>query len=308
MVSDIHLSDTAPLFRSDEPNWHEAMLRPLMQLSSIAEYVDAPIICAGDVFDKWNSTPALINFAISAMPEMHAVVGQHDMPYHSIEQIQSSCYWTAVLAGTIHHIQEPYVIQTSKGVMLGIQGFGWGEEITSPAKNLKADVKLAVVHKFCWSHKWNGIPGHTKGRVEWFSKRLQGFDAAVIGDNHHPFLEHLHYAATIIYNHGAFMRRSLNELEIQPEIGLLCHRDNRTWVERVLLDVSLDRILSTEDQVTEVESSIKDFMEVASTLFVADSSEEDVRREVRNYVEAHKIRPGVADIVLHALEHAMDRH
>jgi hypothetical protein len=32
LVSDIHLSDKPPIFRSSEPDWFEAMKRPLDQL------------------------------------------------------------------------------------------------------------------------------------------------------------------------------------------------------------------------------------------------------------------------------------
>lgn len=95
LCSDIHLCHTCPPARSNEPNWYDAMARTLDELAGIASHYYVPILCAGDVFDRWNSPPELINFAIKHLPPMHCIPGQHDLPNHSLEDIRRSAYSTS---------------------------------------------------------------------------------------------------------------------------------------------------------------------------------------------------------------------
>ena len=81
-ISDVHLSHTPPPARSEEPDWYEAMRRPLKQVEYIARRNEVPIICAGDLFHRWWSPPPLVNFAIKTCPKMFAIPGQHDLQYH----------------------------------------------------------------------------------------------------------------------------------------------------------------------------------------------------------------------------------
>ena len=95
-AADLHLSLKAPIWRSTEQDWFEAMLRPLVELRTLATLHNCPIVYAGDIFDKWNSPPELINFAIEHLPKGHAIPGQHDLPLHNYEDIRKSAYWTLV--------------------------------------------------------------------------------------------------------------------------------------------------------------------------------------------------------------------
>jgi hypothetical protein len=57
VCSDIHLKHKPPLCRWGEDDWYEAMQRPLLQLQHLADKYDAPILYAGDIFDRWNPPP-----------------------------------------------------------------------------------------------------------------------------------------------------------------------------------------------------------------------------------------------------------
>ncbi len=76
-VSDIHLSAKPPALRHLEPNWFEAMARPIREMRRLAEKLDVPVICGGDIFDFWNPPAELISFAIQELPKLYAVPGQH---------------------------------------------------------------------------------------------------------------------------------------------------------------------------------------------------------------------------------------
>jgi DNA repair exonuclease SbcCD nuclease subunit len=60
LVADLHLSLQQPACRADE-NWLAVQKRYLKQLSVIG----LAVICAGDIFDRWNPSPELLVFAIS---------------------------------------------------------------------------------------------------------------------------------------------------------------------------------------------------------------------------------------------------
>ncbi len=123
-VADLHLSLNPPLARAAEPNWLDAMSRPLKELRELAEKLNVPILCSGDVLDRWNSSAELINFAIEHLPWMHAIPGQHDLPLHSLVDIHKSAYWTLVKAGNIWHINGKQ--QDVAGFLGTVSAFPWG--------------------------------------------------------------------------------------------------------------------------------------------------------------------------------------
>ena len=80
LCSDIHLSLNSPICRGlDRERWFETMAHYLKKLKDIAKDHAVPIVCAGDVFDKWNSPPELINFALKHLPEMYAILPNHNL-------------------------------------------------------------------------------------------------------------------------------------------------------------------------------------------------------------------------------------
>jgi hypothetical protein len=113
LCSDIHLSLKQPPCRADD--WLSVQKGYLVQLKSLACAAKElwlgnrnttgrpiPILCAGDIFDKWNSPPELIRFALEHLPDgMICVPGQHDLPNHSFEEIHRSAYGVLREAGKI---------------------------------------------------------------------------------------------------------------------------------------------------------------------------------------------------------------
>src|SRR3990172_3116798 len=95
LTADWHLSHKPPIFRSTEPDWYAAMQRPLDEIISLSVIHHCPVLCAGDIFHKWNSPPELINFVMSqADCTKLTIAGQHDLPNHNFREIERSAYWT----------------------------------------------------------------------------------------------------------------------------------------------------------------------------------------------------------------------
>lgn len=192
-VSDIHLSHTPPRARSAEPDWYQAQDRYLSRLGALAEELKVPVLCAGDVFHKYNPPPELINWAIDKLPPMIAVPGQHDMEHHQIGNLRKSAYWTLVKAGVITHIWPGEMVVTENNV--GVVGFPWGTEPASLDKvrdnrARKVDHTVALIHKYVWSTdgtKYDNAP--VEARVTKLCRQMRGFDFIVSGDNHISFCD-----------------------------------------------------------------------------------------------------------------------
>ena len=217
LCADIHLSANPPKCRRKEPDWFDTMYKAITQIKAVANHYSAPILCAGDVFDHWKAEPQLINFALNHLPEMYAIPGQHDLPLHNIELIQRSAYWTLVLAGKIHNVPYGDSVMIENNIIL--HGFPYG----FPIKALEEKTKkyhVAIAHDYFWmdTHCYTGAPKGNNSTA--YKDRVNGYDAVVFGDNHKGFLTDIDDVP--IFNCGGLMRRSVDEKEYNPQIGLLC--------------------------------------------------------------------------------------
>jgi hypothetical protein len=228
------------------------MKRSLDQLGGVADRLEVPIICAGDIFDRWNSSPELVNFAIRNLPDMWAVPGQHDLPLHRMDLVHKSAYDTLVLAKKITTIPVGGVTISDD---LSAHGFGWGEEITDPHGS--HGVGLAVVHQFIWTGSY-GYPGASEdSHLKQMSKKLKGYDAAVFGDNHKGFL------VGKVLNCGTFFRRKSDEIDYRPTIGILY---NSGEIVREELDTTGEYMETTTSPGASPDGDFKTFIDELSRL------------------------------------------
>lgn len=215
--SDLHLSARPPRVRKDEPSWFEAMQRPLNELKALSERYNAPILCAGDIFDHWRAEPELINFAINALPKMYAIPGQHDLPLHNIDLIQRSAYWTMVLVGKIIPVVHgvPFLAENK----LVIHGFPWGTDL-QPQTEISSKRHVAICHQYFWTDAYKYPDAPREREAGNYAQKVKGYQAVAFGDNHKGFLTTV--SGVPVLNCGGFMRRKSDEEEHQPQVGLLC--------------------------------------------------------------------------------------
>jgi hypothetical protein len=228
------------------------MKRSLDQLGGVADRLGVPIICAGDIFDRWNSPPELVNFAIRNLPDMWAVPGQHDLPLHRMDLVHKSAYDTLVLAEKITTIPAVGVTISDD---LTAYGFGWGEEITQPCGS--HGVGLAVVHRFIWTGSY-GYPGAPEdSHLKQINKKLEGYDAAVFGDNHKGF------KIGRLLNCGTFFRRKSDEIDYRPAVGILYSSGE---IERRELDTTGEYMETTVSPGVSLDGDFRVFMDELSHL------------------------------------------
>jgi len=292
--ADIHLSFKAPVWRSAEPDWFLAMARPLLELSTLQQKYECPVICAGDILDRWNSPPELINFAIEHLPnDMYAVPGQHDLPLHKYEDIKRSAYWTLVEAGKIKHIPPGNLLNIA-GSELTLYGYPYGKKINAITTQSEF-FQIAVVHEYRCIKGKSFSQAPSESYLYKNEKNLIGYDIIVYGDNHKGFLTKVNNNSTI-FNCGTLMRRKSDEINYKPQIGLLFESRK---VEPYYLNISEDKHLDIQNSLEKKDSlDIKTFIKELEKL---DASDLDFRETVIRYLLKKKINKPVCEVIYKAM-------
>lgn len=265
-ISDIHLSLLRPACRADK-DWMFTQAFYLDQLREIASGL--PILVAGDLFNKWNAPPELINFALKHLPdEMLCVPGQHDLPEHRIDLMHRSGYGVLKEAKKIIDLssykdsnKNPcYVPENGNFV---VRGFGWNQKIGPPVYDSQKMVntpQIALIHRYCWK-KGKSYPGAPE-ELHVGSIRTQGYDVMIFGDNHAGFIEQ-YDSGPVILNCGGFIRRKSDEIHYQPSVGIV-YSDGT--VKRHKLDTSIDKFHENPEKREEVAIDMKAFIDRLESL------------------------------------------
>ena len=240
MVSDLHLGDKVPVARSAEVDWEQAQIIPLKQLAKYQQRYGCPVLIAGDLYDRYNPAPWVVNMALKHLPEQcYAVPGQHDLPHHNYADIRKSAYWTLVAAGKVTHLEPGRPVEAqSNGRILRLHGFPFGTALRALTQPHDLAIEVAVVHDYLWSSPdtcYKDAPD-----IKRLGKRfaeMRGYDVVVFGDNHIPWVaDH----KPMVINCGAFQRRRSDERQHLPMVGLLLANGK---VKRKRLDVSQEKWL-----------------------------------------------------------------
>lgn len=317
VCADIHFCPKPPVFRSPEPDWYEAMLRPIKQIKQIrqdykpTEKWKIPILIAGDLFDKWNSPPELINWVMGNLsgPAIYTIPGQHDLPHHCLTEIHKSAYWTLVEANIIKHMEErTALVLQMRHETIRIYAHPYGCKIR-PCEHIEDDdpeIRIALLHEYKW------IPGHNyhtatrSSNLERQSKSSNmikgkwfGYDAVIYGDNHDGFITTI--GKTTIFNCGSVMRRTKRQRNYAPQVGLITKTGN---IIPQYLDVTEDKcwdepdILRPEDISTDPTKMEK----ILESLGGLTTTATNFIEALEYFMEDEDVSPKVKEIILKAAE------
>jgi len=290
LIADLHLSQHAPEARSGEPDWFRAMKRPLDELNGLAKKHNAPIICAGDIFHFWKSSPELINFALSNLPDMIAIPGQHDLPLHNYDNIEKSAYRTLVRAGKI---EEAKTIEFHN---FNLHCFPWGFPITPPETSQKLNV--AIVHRYVWIRDKNYAQAPETSYLGYIEKELKGHNVVVFGDNHIPFSTTTKNGVKV-WNCGSLMRRASDQIDHKPRVGLL-QSDGSILTH--YLDVSADKIHSTSQKPTRTDDEQAQLYRFLENLDELEEVNLDYLEILSRYVEQNEMDVTVKSTLWEVIE------
>lgn len=296
-VADLHITAEAPIARSGEPSWPAVLKRQFDQLKQLAFLHGVPIICAGDVFDRWNTSAEGISLALEHMPRMFAVPGQHDLPYHSLEGIGRSAYGVLMRAGKIENLEpgKPRVFGCAGSTRpIRLHGYPWGVPVQSQNR-VKGDkcLEIAVVHAYCWTENFKHQGAADSSKVSNFN--LKGFDTAVFGDNHKPFT--ISTQGCDVSNCGGFFRRKSDEMSHHPTFTLI-REDGSITLQPVVVKEDIFIAKAAKDVPTAEELlGVAEFVESLNT---ENKHSFDFVEALKIYRETHKLSP-VASKLLHQL-------
>ena len=303
--ADLHLSHTPPIARAGEKSWYEAMMRPLAELRKLAVDLQVPILCAGDVFDKWNAPAELINFALDCLPEMYAIPGQHDLPLHNYRDIHKSAYWTLVKMGRVRNLVpgEKALIQNG----LHVTGFPWGFAVKPSEPKNKLNICLHHGYRWIKGAGYEGADAASQMRFE----EYKGYDVVIIGDNHKSWearglVPSSSYGPfSCIWNAGSLMCRNSDQIDHRPRVGMI-RADS--YVESRYLDCSKDIISKTTELFKLNQKRFGDDQGIGGREFDSLLEELRERREgVLDYAEALRqamgsLSPEAGKLLLEALD------
>ena len=258
LTSDWHLrEDTPTCFTGD---WYKEQWESVYFVNRLQNKHDCIVLHAGDLFDHWKPSPALITQTLQHLPNrFYTIYGQHDLPQHNWELRYKTGLRTIEEAGRLKVLKYTH----------------WGQK---PGLALEFSsiigVKILVWHHLTYLKK--PFPGASGGMARGILKKYPQFDLIVTGDNHTSFTTV--YEGRRLVNPGNLTRQTADQIDFKPNVWLWYADTND--VERVYLpiqkgvisrehierkqkhDKRIDAFISKLDNDWNAELSFKDNLEI----------------------------------------------
>lgn len=205
LTSDWHLSDSAPLCRTDA-DWWETMTTKLLFIDALARsFNNCAVVHAGDLFDNWKPSPQLITFAMHYLPKrFFTIAGNHDIPQHNMD---------------LFHKTGLATLNEGEYISFMENQCQWGTDpLTAKVKryNLDGD-SFVVAHVMTYPTGMKSWPNQTDPPA---GKLLRKIDTPLIvtGHNHHGFVEE--YKGKLLVNPGSIFRLTADQIDYKPRVYL----------------------------------------------------------------------------------------
>jgi DNA repair exonuclease SbcCD nuclease subunit len=213
LTSDWHLRDTPPVCRTDD--FMATQRRKIEFITTLQKrYDNAPVLIAGDLFDRWNPSVELLRIAYGAMPHsVYMVAGNHDLKRHSMKLFQQAGL-------SILHDMKVVTVLT-KPLQLDIEGkedvtvwpVNWKDDPPAPKK--LEGINIVLSHEMCFEPRKPPYPGAT-GNARDVMKKYPWADLIVTGHNHASFS--MNRKGRWIVNAGAILRQRSSDLGQLPHV------------------------------------------------------------------------------------------
>ena len=107
IAADWHIRATRPRCRIDE-DWMETQKKALKRIVKISKEKAAPVLVVGDLFHSNSDTSfeciQMVQNVADELGEMYILAGNHDLPYHSSENIEKSAIGILFNSNKVHSI------------------------------------------------------------------------------------------------------------------------------------------------------------------------------------------------------------
>lgn len=209
LTSDWHITDLAPNRRVDD--YVKTQQRKIEFIIELANSKDASILHAGDVFHSKKICCETLQKYIRLFKTTNilGVFGQHDMRYHSEEQLRNTPLSVLESAEVFH---TDTTEDLSADCTIGIYHCNFGQVIPVVPEAEKKYRRFNILIYHGLLCMYDEIPG-TKDAVE-FLKENSDFDLIVTGDSHTTFTATV--GNRLIVNPGSLMRMTAAQIQHKP--------------------------------------------------------------------------------------------
>jgi len=231
LVSDLHLTESTPVSRTDD--YLAAQRGKLQFLQYLSDQNECPVLCAGDVFDHWKASPWLCSEAFLYLPHSFiGIPGQHDLPMHSLEHYSKSALSLVEIAAKESKTRAFQILKGSTIFnKLHITGVPFGElkKFISERSFVQGQgqshgKKILMLHELIWQRKrpaWDEGSWTDQEILESFNGY---FDLILTGDNHIGFITRR--KDLILVNPGSMMRKTADQEDYKPRCYLYYAKEN----------------------------------------------------------------------------------
>ncbi|MFA5398804.1 MAG: metallophosphoesterase family protein [Methanogenium sp.] len=294
ICSDIHYRENIPVARTDD-YFHEQRNK-IMFIKALQEKHGCPVLCAGDVFDKWRISPEFESWAIDYWPDKFITIpGQHDLPQHNILNFPKSSLHVLKVADKVTVINYDFERHYEDIDGLLISGFPWGAEPEKAPKGKR--FKIALIHTLTVEDDSDFLvemAGATPAKE--LMKLLSGYDLIVSGDNHKRFIRETE--KQLLINPGSMMRMTADQYDHEPGVYLVNKNLEYEFVVFPFLKkevISREHIEKKEKRDERIEAFVK---RIDTDYSISLSFEENLEA----FIAKNKTRKGVKDIIWEAVD------
>ena len=230
LCSDMHLREDVPECRTDD--FIQAMIDSLEVIGNLQKETQAPVICAGDIFNYWKASPALLYFALQYLPTyygFYSIVGQHDLKNHNYSFICQTGFGVLRKIGKIKELcpREDIIELKCNNNVIRMYGYPYGYQLPKKnkiAKKIQIQNKMAVCHTTVWKHKepWPDAVGNNAPSI---LQRFPEYQLVLTGDNHEAFT-YKNEKGQLLVNPGSMMRTTADQYNFKPRVYLWDMKEN----------------------------------------------------------------------------------
>ena len=278
LCADFHLREDTPICRTDD--FEAAQWRKVDFISALQQEYSCPVLHAGDLYDHWKPSPALLSKTIKHLPaKFETIYGNHDLPQHNIE--------LAYKCG-IEVLERACILEV-------LNGCHWGQTPSKINTITIAQRQLVLWHVMTYEGKppWPGCADPSANAI--LNKYAGQFNLIITGHNHKTF--HGEKDGSRLVNPGSLTRQAADQIDHVPVVFLWNAETND--ITPVELPYEKD-VISREhiEKVEERDTRIQAFVERLSTEFGVGLSFTD---NLEKFESENKIRPAVMEIVRGAI-------
>jgi len=207
ITADWHLRDDRPRCRIDE-DWYETQFQVLNFIFNKAEKKKAEIFVIGDIFHRPTVSNCLVNQLFRFIGEGEVIVnilaGNHDLPYHSIKNIEKSSYGNLIFSNS------RYIYELNQSVRAKDFNNDWAY-VDGTNKQIRC------LHEYVVKSKKEALPGIQDYTVaKDLLKQYPETKWFFTGDNHHHFM--YQESGKCLINPGCIIRQTADLKDYKPVI------------------------------------------------------------------------------------------